>query len=59
MQEDTPRAISGPKGWRIVFVSSQVSQSLWSLPLDLNAAKALTLRPHGGTASQLLHGVYW
>ena len=39
--ESTPRAISGPKGWRIVFVSGQVSQSLWSLPLDLNAAKPL------------------
>ena len=36
-----PRAISGPKGWRLVFTSGQRSQTLWRLPLDLNAAKAL------------------
>ncbi len=39
--EGSPRAITGPKGWRLVFASSQRSQSLWSLPLDLNAAKVL------------------
>jgi Tol biopolymer transport system component len=41
VEEGTARAIGGPKGWRIVFASNQVSQSLWSLPLDFNAAKAL------------------
>lgn len=39
--EITPRAVIGPKGWRIVFTSGQTSTSLWSLPLDHNTAKAL------------------
>jgi Tol biopolymer transport system component len=37
--EIAPRAIIGPKGWRIVFTSGQTSTSLWSLPLDHNTAK--------------------
>jgi len=39
--ETSPRAISGPKGLRLVFASTQRSQALWSLPLDLNSGKAL------------------
>jgi Tol biopolymer transport system component len=39
--ETLPRAIAGPKGWRVVFTSGQLSNSLWGLPLDLNAAKPL------------------
>jgi hypothetical protein len=38
-QESLPCAIRGPKGWRVVFVSSQGSLSLWSMPLDLNAGR--------------------
>ena len=39
--ENTPRAVKGPNGWRIVFVSGQASSSLWTLPLDLNTARTL------------------
>jgi Tol biopolymer transport system component len=39
--ETAPRAIRGPQGWRIIFAAGQSAQSLWSLPLDLNAGKAL------------------
>jgi len=39
--ELAPRAVGGPKGWRIVFTSGQTSTSLWSLPLDHNTAKTL------------------
>lgn len=34
-----PRAVSGSNGWRIVFSSGRVSSTLWSLPIDHNAAK--------------------
>ena len=39
--ETSPRAIAMPKGWRVVFTSGQLSNSLWRLPLDLNAARPL------------------
>ena len=37
--EIAPRAVIGPKGWRMVFTSGQTSTSLWTLPLDHNTAK--------------------
>ncbi len=43
--ESHPRAIASADGkdgaWRIAFASTQLSVGLWSLPLDLNAAKLL------------------
>jgi len=37
--EIAPRAVIGPKGWRIVFASVHASTSLWDLPLDHNSAR--------------------
>ncbi len=41
--ENTPRAISAgkPGAWKIVFANTQSSAGLWSLSIDLNAAKVL------------------